>query len=79
MERDAAIQAAKRYAERETPSLVGRDWDGVSFASGWLLFPQGRDLEELVSVPWLVVLDDGSVHRESSSRPPHETIARYSA
>ena len=75
-EADAAA-AAKAYGDEHLPRLGARTWRMTPFNGGWLATPEGDDLRWRTGVPCLVVLVDGTVHRESSSDPPQWVIAKY--
>jgi hypothetical protein len=74
-----AAAAAKAYGGDHFPELADRDWRTTPFDGGWLATPIGEDLRWRTGLPCLVVLADGSVHRESSSSPPPTLIAKYRA
>lgn len=86
MNETEAVEAARRYVagieDKLDPNdgklrLSGREWSADRFAGGWLLQPQGEDLRWRTGVVCLMVMDDGQIHRESSSRPPQALMDAY--
>lgn len=72
-----AIAVAVAHAAANLPELGERPWRATRFPGGWLTNPEGDDLARRTGVPCLVVLDDGTVHVESSSLPPSMLIAKH--
>ncbi len=72
-----AAAAAEAYARDSIPELADRTWRLTAYDRGWLATPEGDDLRWLTGLPCLVILRDGSVHRESSSIPPPSLLAKY--
>lgn len=75
--RAEATERARDYAARHLHGLGDRRWRATRFATGWLLNAEGDDLEWRTGVPCIIVLDDGSVHQDSSSLPPSMLFAKY--
>ncbi len=74
-----AAERAETYNTAHMPDLGPRTWKGESFPGGWLMNPQGEDLEWRTGVVCLIVLDDGRIIEESSSMPPDWIIAKHTA
>ena len=79
IDRDTATGLAAAHGSRHLPDLGPRTWRPTRFDGGWLMTPEGDDLRWRTGVVCLVVLDDGSVHQESSSVAPSLLIERYRA
>lgn len=77
MNEQEAIAAAEAYGREHLTGLGERTWRATAFEGGWLCNPEGDDLRRLTGVACLIVLDDGVVHRESSSMAPSMLIAKY--
>ena len=79
MDEAEAVTAARAHADRHVDALVDRSWRATRFDGGWLMNAEGEDLARRTGVPCLIVLDDGTVHEESSSLPPSMLISRYAS
>lgn len=77
IDRTAAAALATEYGSRRLPDLGERSWRPTRFDGGWLLTAEGEDLRRRTGVSCLVLLDDGTMHEESSSLPPDLLIERY--
>ena len=77
MDETEAMTAAMAHASQHLDALGDRSWRATRFDGGWLMNAEGDDLARRTGVPCLIVLDDGTVHEESSSLPPSMLIARY--
>lgn len=73
---EATIAVAAHAAEH-LPELGDRSWRLTAFDGGWLATPEGDDLRWRTGLPCLVVVDDGTIHLESSSLPPPALLAKY--
>lgn len=72
-----ASAAAETFARASIPELADRTWRVTAFDGCWLATPEGDDLRWRTGLVSLVVLPDGTVHRESSSVPPLTLVEKY--
>ncbi len=77
MDESSAAERARTYGAENLPDLGVREWKGTAFAGGWLMTAAGDDIAWNTGVICLIVLDDGTIHEESSSLPPSMVMDRY--
>ncbi|MEZ5409626.1 MAG: hypothetical protein R2761_16475 [Acidimicrobiales bacterium] len=73
-----AADLAEAFSRRHR-LLEPRRWRGDPFAGGWIVHPEGEDLQGWTGVVCLVVLDDGRIFTDNGSTPREELVGRYSA
>jgi hypothetical protein len=76
---ESAAERAASHGIEHFPDLGDRTWSGTRFPGGWLMGPEGEDLDWQCGVVCLAVLDDGRIFSDSSSLPPDQLIEKYTA
>ena len=77
--KEEAQEQAEAYSQANLPDLGPREWYAYQFEGGWLMAPQGPDLEWRIGVVQLILLDDGRVFRDQASLPPPWIADKYIA
>jgi hypothetical protein len=73
-----AAELADAYSQRHKV-LGQRSWRGERFSRGWIMAPEGEDLDGWTGVVCLIVLDDGRIFLDNLSSSHSSMIDRYSS